>query len=173
MKKDKVLKWIIFSVALATNLFILINSFIFGDASTAESNVITNSAASAINSIAPGTITRNNYENLVVFIRKVFGHFGLFGFSGLISTWAIYLFTRDTKFDLFYGFGGISLLFGFALSWLSEFVQLFIPGRSGAVADVLIDLGGYFIGVLLVIFILFLAKKPIFPKRLQQEKSAV
>ena len=172
MKKRNILKWIIFSVALATNLFIIVNSFISGDASNAESSVITNTAASAINGISPGTVTNENFESFTVLIRKIIGHFGLFCFSGALTTWAFYLFAKDTKFNYFIRFGLLSLLFGICLSWLTEFIQLFVPARSGSVTDVLIDFLGYFIGVLLVIFILFLAKKPIFQNQNQEEKRA-
>lgn len=170
MKKEKILKWIIFSIAIAINLFILVNSFLVGDASTAESNAVTSTAANAINGIVPGSITNNNLENFIVIIRKVFGHFGLFGISGVFSSWALYLFLKDTKWSYFLTLILFSLVIGFAIAWLSEFVQLFIPGRSGSVNDVGIDMLGYFIGVLLVIFVNFLAKKPIFQKKSEEEK---
>lgn len=170
MKKDKILKWIIFSVAIATNLFIIANSFLFGDASTAESSAVTNAAAGAINTFSPGTVNKGNMESFVVLVRKLFGHFALFGFSGVFSTWTFYLFCKDTKFNYYIHFGCLSLLFGFAIAYLGEFIQLFTPGRSGSVTDVLINFTGYFIGDLLVIFVLFLAKKPIFQKQIQLEK---
>lgn len=170
MKKSNILKWIIFAVALATNIFILVNSFMFGDASNAESSAITSTAASVVNGVLPGTVTKDNYESFIVIIRKVFGHFGLFGFSGVFTTWSIYFFVKQSKFNYFIHFSCLSLLFGFWIAWLSEFVQLFVPGRSGSVTDVVIDFAGYFIGVLLVILILFLAKKPVFQKQKQQEK---
>ena len=172
MKKRNILKWIIFSVALATNLFIIVNSFIFGNASTAESSAVTNAAAGVINSISPGSINKGNMESFVVLVRKLFGHFALFGFSGVFSTWTFYLFCKDTKFNYFIHFGCLSLLFGFAVAYLGEFIQLFTPGRSGSVADVVINFLGYFMGDLLVIFVLFLAKKPIFQLQKQEEKRA-
>lgn len=170
MKKQKYLKWIIFSIALAINLFILINSFIFGDASTAESNAITSTAADAINSVSPGSITKGNFEFFVGLIRKVFGHFALFGLSGVFTGWTLYLFLKDTKWSYHLTLLLYSLIIGFAIAWLSEFIQLFIPGRSGSTSDVAIDLIGYFIGVLLVIFANFIAKKPIFSKQVIEEK---
>ena len=170
MNKRNILKWIIFGVAIATNLFILANSCVYGDASTAESSAITGTAANLINGIVPNTINNSNAESFIVLIRKVFGHFGLFAFSGAFSTWAFYLFCSNSKLRFFAFFGSISLLFGFTVAWISEFIQLFIPGRSGSVMDVGINFLGYFIGVLLVIFIIFLAKKPIFQKDLKQEK---
>ena len=170
MKHRNVLKWIVFSVALLANLFIIINSFIFGDASTAESNVITGATAKIINSISPGTINKNNVTDLVAVVRKLFGHFALFGFSGVFTTWAFYFFLKETKVGWFVYEGLISLGTGFAIAALSEFVQLFVPGRSASWADIGIDTLGYFIGVLLVFFIIFLAKKPIFSKDQQNEK---
>lgn len=172
MKKRNVLKYIVLAIALAINLFILANSFVGGDASTAESAAITESTANVINGISPGTLSASNYENFIVFVRKVFGHFGLFGLSGVLSTWSLYLLLKGGKYNYFLHFGSISFLFGFGLATLSEVVQIFIPGRSGSVEDILIDTIGYLIGVLLVILILFLAKKPIFSKNEQEEKWA-
>ena len=172
MKKKNILKYIVLGIAIAINLFILANSFVGGDASTAESSAITETTANVINGIRPGTLTNENFEGFVVFIRKVFGHFALFGLSGVLSTWAVYLFLKGGKYNYFLHFGSISLLAGFCLASLSEVIQLFVPGRSGSVEDILIDTFGYFIGVLLVIFILFLAKKPIFSKIEQEEKWA-
>ena len=170
MKKGNVFKWIVFGFALAINVFILINSFITGDASTAESNAVISTAVNVINNISPGTVSSNNFESFVRFIRKLFGHFGLFAISGLLTTWALYFFLKDGKHGHFLDISGISFLDGLVVAWLSELIQLFIPGRSGSSVDVLIDLLGYLIGVLLVILILFLAKKPIFPKYKQEEK---
>ena len=173
MKKRNVLKWIAFGIAIAINLFILANSFVSGDASTTESSAVINTTANVINNISPGAVTSNNFDTFVGFIRKLFGHFGLFAISGLANTWALYLFLKDGKHGHFLDLVGISFLDGFVVAWLSETIQLFIPGRSGSSADVLIDALGYFIGVLLVILILFLAKKPIFSKIEQEEKWVV
>mgnify|MGYP003312611000 CR=1 FL=1 len=173
MKKRNVLKWIIFGIALAINIFIIVNSFITGDASTAESNAVINTTANVVNSLSPGLVTSSNFNNFVGLIRKLFGHFGLFAISGLITTWSLYLFLKGQKHGYFLDIIGISFLDGLVVAWVSEFVQLFVPGRSGSAADVLIDMIGYFIGVLLVILILFLAKKPIFSKIEQEEKWVV
>jgi len=172
MKKRNYLKWILLGLSIAISGFIIVNSFISGDASTAESNTVVNSTASFINIFKPGAINETNKEGFIVLIRKVFGHFGLFGLSGFATTWTFYLFLKESKFSYFLHFGGLSLAVGLAIAWLSEAIQVFMPGRSGSASDILIDLAGYFIGVLLVIFILFLAKKPIFTKVIQEEKRA-
>lgn len=170
MKKRNILKWIIFGIALAINIFILANSFVTGDASTVESQTIVSTTGEIINSISPGLVNNSNLESFTGFVRKLFGHFGLFAVSGIFSTWSIYLFLKDTKFCYFLYLGGISLFGGLCIAWLSETIQLFMPGRSASAADVVIDILGYFIGVLLVIFIFFLAKTPIFTKNKQEEK---
>ena len=51
MKKKQILKWFILAIAVAINLFILINAFINGEASAKESNVIAHTAADVINTI--------------------------------------------------------------------------------------------------------------------------
>ena len=168
MKKRNVLKWIIFGIAVAINLFILANSFVTGDASSIESSAVVNTTAGVINNLSPGSVTNENLESFTGFVRKLFGHFGLFAVSGLFSTWAIYLFSQEYKINYFLYIGGVSLVAGLAIAWLSETIQLFMPGRSASAVDVLIDFVGYFIGVLLVIFIFFLAKKPIFSKTKQE-----
>ncbi len=172
MNKRNILKWIIFGFAIAINLFIIANSFVSGDASTAESSAVVSTTAGVINGISPGLVTSENLEHFTGVVRKLFGHFGLFALSGFVSTWSAYLFCRDGKYNYFLYFAGTSTFAGLVLAWFSELVQVFMPGRSGSAADVAIDFIGYFIGVLLVILILFFAKKPIFSKNREQEKWA-
>ena len=170
MKKRNILKWIIFAIAIAINLFIFANSFVSGDASTVESSVVVSTTAGIVNGISPGLVNNGNLESFTGFIRKLFGHFGLFAFSGVATTWTIYLFLSETKFNSFWSIGGNSLFAGLAVAFVSELIQVFMPGRNGSAADVAIDMIGYFIGVLLVILIIFLAKKRISSKTKQEEK---
>ena len=158
MKKYNVLKWTIFSLALAINLFIIVNSYLTGPVSTAASNSFINGISSTINGISPGTVNSSNKETFTMIVRKLFGHFGLFGLSSCLTTWACYLFLKNTKVKWFVWEGLISFGIGFFVASLTELIQLFVPGRSGSIVDVLIDLAGYLIGVLLVILIIFAAK---------------
>lgn len=41
------------------------------------------------------------------------------------------------------------VLSGFGTAFLDETIQLFVPGRCGAIRDVWIDMGGFFLGLLL------------------------
>ena len=162
MKKYLFLKWFIFSIAVAINLFILINAFINGEVSAKESNTIAHTTADVINAVKPETITPDNFDKFAFNLRKAVGHFGLFAFSGAFSTWALYLFIKDTKVGYFLWEMLMTLGFGFILALLSEFVQIFVDGRTGAWTDVGIDFFGYFIGFSLVFLIFLLRKSHIF-----------
>ena len=162
MKKYQVLKWFIFSVAVLINLFILINAFINGEASAKESNTIAQSAADVINTVKPETITPQNFDRFAFDLRKAVGHFGLFALSGGFSTWALYLFLKDTKVGYFLWQLLMTTGLGFTLAIVSEFIQIFIEGRSGAWLDVGIDFSGYFLGIFVVFLIFMIRKSKIF-----------
>ena len=172
MKKEQFLKWFIFSIAVAINLFILINAFINGEVSAKESNTIAHTTADVINTVKPETITPDNFDRFAFDLRKAVGHFGLFALSGGFSSLALYLFVRDTKVGYFLWQGLMTLGFGFTLALLSEFVQVFVEGRTGAWADVGIDFSGYFIGFFLVFLILLIRKSKIFWMEFYMKKQA-
>ena len=172
MKKYQFLKWFIFSIAVAINLFILINAFINGEASAKESNTIAHTTADVINAVKPETITPSNFDQFAFNLRKTVGHFGLFAFSGAFSTWALYLFVKDTKVGYFLWQMLITLGFGFLLALISEFVQIFVDGRTGAWTDVGIDFSGYFIGFSLLFLIFLFRKSPIFWMKNYMKKEA-
>ena len=165
MKRTNFLKWFILAIAIAINIFILINAFINGDASAKESNQVAHTVADAVNTVKPETITESNFERFAFDLRKALGHFGLFAVSGVFSTWSIYLFLKDKKVGYFLWELLISFGVGLSLALISEFAQIFVDGRTGAWLDVGIDSFGYFIGVFPVILILFIRKSPIFSKQ--------
>ena len=162
MNKEKFLKWFIFSIAVAINLFIIINAFINGEISAKESNTIAHTTADVINTVKPETITPRNFDRFAFDLRKLVGHFGLFALSGVFSSWATYLFSKDTKVGYFLSQVIMDLSFGFVIAILSEFVQIFIDGRSGAWTDVGIDFAGFFLGFLIIFLIFLLRKSKIF-----------
>ena len=172
MKKYEILKWIIFGIAIAINVFIIVNSFITGEASAKESNTVAHTTADVINTVKPETITEKNFDKFAFNLRKLLGHFGLFVLSGIFTTWSIYLFLKDKKagyfpFQLVMTFG-----FGLTLALLTEFVQIFVAERTGAWKDVGIDFGGYFCGVFPVFLIFLIRKSKIFYKQNYFEKQA-
>ena len=162
MKKHDVLKWFILGISIAINLFILINSFINGETSAKESDTIAHTTADVINTIKPETITPSNFDSFAFDLRKIVGHFLLFAFSGAFTTWAEYLFLKNSKISYFLYLLLLSFAFGILLAFVTEFAQVFVEGRTGAWFDVGIDVSGYFIGVLPVIFVLLFKKSPIF-----------
>ena len=102
-----------------------------------------------------GAITKDDYEDLNLTIRKSIGHAMMFGVTQIFTFLAIYMFFYDKKW---YYLALISLGCGIALASISELIQFFIPLRSGTFIDVLIDLSGVAIGLALVVGILLLIK---------------
>ena len=172
MNKEKFLKWFILSIAIAINLFIIINAFINGEVSAKESNTIAHTTADVINTVKPETITPQNFDRFAFDLRKAVGHFGLFALSGLFSSWATYLFSKDTKAGYFLSQAIMDLGFGFIVALLSEFVQIFIDGRTGAWADVGIDFAGFFLGFLIIFLVFLLRKSKIFNKENYMKNQA-
>ena len=172
MKRTEVLKWFILGIAIAINLFILINAFINGEASAQESNTVAHTTADVINTVKPDTITKDNFPQFALDLRKILGHFMLFAISGAFTTWSIYLFLKNTKVGYFLWELLITFGFGFALALITEFAQIFVEGRTGSWVDVGIDSSGYFIGVFPVILILFLRKSHIFFKSKETKNEA-
>jgi VanZ family protein len=128
-----------------------------GTASSAQSDAITtifiekpvvdNSSAPT----TPSTETDDNkltYHKLSKIVRKMIGHFGLFGFLGIFAflTYKGFLKNKILKIIL-------TILSGFLIAGLSEFIQLFVEGRYGCMQDVMIDYSGYLLGCLVVYLI--------------------
>ena len=172
MKKYNVLKWIIFSIALAINIFILVNAFINGDVSAKESNSAAKAVADGINTIKPNTITKDNFPTFAFNLRKAVGHFGLFGLSGGFTTWALYLFVKEKKYGYFLWQLLMTFGFGITLAAVTELIQIGVAGRTGTFVDIGIDTLGYFCGVFLVFLILLIRKSQIFYRANYQENQA-
>ena len=109
-----------------------------------------------VNTIAPGTITPENHVSFALFIRKAFGHFGLFFISGLLTPLAAFLVINPIQGSKHPITVAIGLLIGLLFSVVTETIQLFVEGRSGEFTDILIDFSGYLLGALIVGLILFL-----------------
>ena len=152
-KSKKIIKWIVFAFAIAINVFIIVNACIPGAQSSKESSWIVEPAANIINAIKADTINASNYDIFSSFIRKLVGHFSLFGLSGVLSTlsYKFFVYDKSLKLSFFIIFSSITGLF---LAILTEFIQLLVPGRSGEVLDVLIDLFPIHLADLMLINIL-------------------
>ena len=159
MKVSK--KYLIFTIiicvlAVAINAYIIMHSCLDAAQSTEASNGVVEVSEEVVNTISPGTVTPENHDSFATFIRKLFGHFGLFVISGLLSSLAIYLSLNPWEWSRYWTLIVVSLVFGLFMGSLTEIIQLNVPGRSGQFTDVLIDFGGYLLGFLLILLILFL-----------------
>lgn len=156
--KRNVYKYTILTLAIAINIFIILQSSFNGSISTSQSGWVVNMIKNIINTFFKNAINENNIDGFTSFVRKLIGHFLLFGVSGLFTTWSIYLFLK-TKINKTYLLMLISLLFGFFLATLTEFIQHFLPGRVGSYLDVIIDTSGYLLFLLLYYLIITIRSK--------------
>ena len=154
----KYLIWtiIICVLAVAINAYIIMHSCLDAAESTKASSEVVEVSEEVVNTISPGTITPENHDSFATFIRKAFGHFGLFAISGLLTSLAVYLAFNPMKWSKYWLLILIALTFGLGMGFLTEGIQLSVPGRSGELKDVLIDFSGYAVGFLIVLLIMFL-----------------
>ncbi len=150
---------IVVILALAINAYIIMHSCLDAIESSKQSQGVVEVVEEVVNTISPGTITADNHDSFASFIRKAFGHFGLFAISGLLSSLAIYLLLNPFKWSKYWQLIIIALAFGLMIGVITELIQLNVPGRSGEFRDVLIDFSGYLLGFLLILLILFIIKK--------------
>lgn len=155
-KKYLILTIIICVLAVAINAYIIMHSCLDAAESTKASSQVVEVTEEVVNTVSPGTITTSNRESFASFIRKAFGHFGLFVISGLLSSLAFYLLLNPLKGSKYYQTIIISLEFGLLMGLLTETIQLSVDGRSGELTDVLIDFSGYIFGFLIILLALLL-----------------
>ena len=142
-------------LAVAINAYIIMHSCLDAIESTKASSQVVEVAEDVVNTVKPDTITPENRDSFATFIRKAFGHFGLFAASGLLSSLALYLSLSPYSWSKHYLNVIFSLAFGLFMGILTESIQLSVPGRSGEITDVLIDFSGYLLGALILGLILF------------------
>ena len=141
--------------ALAINGYIIMHSCLDAAKSTEASAGVIEVAEEVINTVRPETITPENHASFATFIRKAFGHFGLFAISGILSSLAIYLSLSPFDWSKHYMNVIFSLAFGLMIGIITETIQLTVPGRSGEITDVIIDFSGYLLGAFILGLILF------------------
>ena len=154
----KYLIWtiIVSILALLINAYIIMHSCLNASQSTEASRGVIDVTEDVINTVAPNTITPENYDSFALFIRKAFGHFGLFVVSGLLTSLAVFLLFNMSNSSKHYINVVIGLSLGLLLAIITETIQLLVEGRSGELTDILIDFSGYSLGALIVGLVLFL-----------------
>lgn len=131
MKKSKIIKCI---VPFLIIIFIFSNSLKNGIKSSNSSNFITDIAYK---------IFKGDYDTLSHIIRKL-AHFTEFFILGIFS---------------YIGYKYYSIIFVVATAVLDEFIQLFVDGRTSSIIDVLIDVSGGTLGILLIVLIVKIYNK--------------
>ena len=169
----KYLIWtiIVTVLAIAINAYIIMHSCLDAAASTQQSQGVVQVAEDVVNTVSPGTVTPENHDSFASFIRKAFGHFGLFAISGFLTSLSIYFIVRPLKWNKHYIIIIMSLAFGLSLGILTEIIQLNVPGRSGQFTDVLIDFSGYILGFLIILLIMVLIIKHELKKQKQSKQK--
>ena len=86
-------------------------------------------------------------SNFFYFIRKSVGHFGAFLVLGILSTFTYMLFIKPKKWWIAIL---INITQGVGIAFLTEYIQTFVPGRYGALTDVMIDSSGFLSSTILL-----------------------
>ena len=99
-------------------------------------------------------------------LGKFAGHFSFFILQAILAFWMMYYYKGKKQWLNVI----IFLSFGLFIASLTEFIQLFIPGRSGKIMDVLLDMAGYLLGTLMAYLIYLLIKKQKKKEEIKNEK---
>ena len=118
--------------------------------------------------VKAGAINSDNIDDVGYTIRKSIGHAAVFMVAQIFTFLAFYMFLYNKKWRL-YSF--ISLGEGLFISILSEVIQYFLPTRSGALLDVLIDFSGVVVGFALAFIGLLIVKKIISKKKVNLKNN--
>ena len=100
------------------------------------------------------------------FLAKILGHMSFFVLEAILAFFMMFYYKGKNKWINALIYFGIGLF----LASLTEFIQLFIPGRSGTFKDVMIDMSGYIIGFIISILLFKIIHKI---KNKKKEKSHV
>ena len=160
MNTRKIFCYIFLALSVAINVFIIVEGAVNGSNSASQSMGFTQMFIELVKKIAPNSPIVLNPEVTHSVIRKLVGHFGLFGLSGILTTTALSLIDNayiNKKLEIIIA----SASTGLVIALISELMQLFTPGRYMSMIDVLIDYSGYILfgGITFLIFYLVNRKK--------------
>ncbi len=148
MKFNKLNRYLYLTIYLLIILFLVISSAQNGSNSSETSNFIKNLLIKI-----PLINKFSSSPNLIPLIRKVLGHFLSYAFLGIFSYLTYSNFITKEKF-----FITANLLSGFALSVLTEIIQIFAQNRGPQISDVFINYQGFLFSQLIIITLIFLYK---------------
>ena len=111
--------------------------------STGTSNIIVLKVAEAFNVVEP-----NEIDEISFVVRKL-AHFTLYAIGGILSFNLLNTYNTSIKKKFL-----ISEIICMLYAISDEFHQLFVPGRSAEIKDVIIDSLGAFFGMFIIYYIL-------------------
>ena len=143
MKKSRlIISIVFFALTLATTVLIIVNAAINGETSAAMSNGLTAFIMRVLHINA-------DESKFAYFIRKSLGHFMLNGFNAGFLTLGLFFYMKDKikhrALLLVTSFG-----YGVLIAAISELIQLFTDGRTGAMSDVGINSLGCLTFILII-----------------------
>lgn len=149
IRKTLIITFLVLLISL--DIFIIVESCIGGTGSASQSQGITQLVIDIIHAFNPSAELDVGVVHNIV--RKVCGHFLLFGLSGILTTLVFVL--PSEAFKKHFTLMIISIIGkGVVLACVTEIIQIFTPGRSGNGIDILIDMAGYILFAF-IIFIIF------------------
>ena len=106
-------QYLIIIAMLGVNIFIIVNACLPGNASSEISSWPVEVIKDTINTIKEDTINESNIVDFTALIRKLIGHFSLFGLSGILTTLSIKFiyYNKKEKLLVFLILSSISGLF--------------------------------------------------------------
>ena len=134
-------------VAIFFALFVLLSVMIIyfstenGEQSSQTSGTVGEIVATAADSI--GIHVDKNSDSYKNFIRKMFGHFGLFFATSLDAVLVTLLLKNNPHVKRIVSY--VFLAYGLILATITEIIQTQAGERSGQFVDVLIDYAGFII----------------------------
>ncbi|MEG0823004.1 MAG: VanZ family protein [Erysipelotrichaceae bacterium] len=135
------LKYVLLIVVQA---FIWLNSMQNGTASSSLSSGLVNELLAVFSNIIPFNVS---LEVLHIFVRKL-AHFSEYALLGILIFIVIKLYTNNLAILTF---GSIS--YSFIVACIDELIQTQVPGRSGCFTDVMIDVSGATIFILISVIV--------------------
>ena len=93
------------------------------------------------------TVRTELIKTIYSWFPKLFGHGGLFVILAFFSMLMFYYVDIENCLARFI----LYLLSGLSVAFVSEFIQMFMPLRSASLVDIVLDMGGFIIGTLLVL----------------------
>ena len=167
-KKRDILLYIFLSLSILMNVFLVFQAALPPDSSMSWSNIALDVAKGILPTTEGGDGTTYIADvNASDLVRKIVGHFSFFLIDGVfVSLYAHYQFyyNKDKRYMI-----AMVAHIGIFFSMITEMVQALVPGRSGDIIDMLINLGGYVLGSAAALLIIYLVHKHKSKKELIKE----